>query len=76
MLGLGQSYSCLLKWDEKWGELVAGEMPNLAAETEMAQGPFPDSDRHQQQTGDSQFKPHSGPWALAPPGWLTEPRLP
>ena len=77
MLSLGQSYSCLLRWDEKWGELVAGETPNLAAETEMAQGLFPDSDRHRRQTGDAQFKPRSGLWALALPGWvLSEPRLP
>lgn len=67
----------MLRWDEKWGELAAGETPNLAAETEMAEGPFPDSHRHRWQMGDPRFKPHGGLWALAPPGWLlSEPRLP
>lgn len=68
MLSLGQSYSCLLRWDEKWGELAAGETPHLAAETEMARGLCPDSDRRRRQTGDPQLKPHGGLRALAPPG--------
>jgi len=38
-------------------ELAAGETPNLAEATEMAHGPFPDSDRHQRQAGDPQFEP-------------------
>lgn len=76
MLSLGQSFSCLLRWDEERGELVAGETPNLAAETEMAQGLFPGSGGHRQQAGDLQFKPCSGPWALALLGWLSEPWLP